>query len=82
MRHAIGTLLSGIADFRRKKHGNLCSSPHYPTAQGRIKRVCWDKQGKSLDTAAIKLFVGFYKNCVAIFYTYEKILSHKKRCEP
>ncbi len=37
LHHAVCTLLSGLADFRRKKHGNLCSSPSYPTAQGRIK---------------------------------------------
>jgi len=35
---AISTLLPGLADFRRKKHGNLCSPPlHNPTTQGRIK---------------------------------------------
>jgi hypothetical protein len=30
-------MLSGLADFRRKKHGNLCTSYHYLTTQGRIK---------------------------------------------
>ncbi|MGN8055446.1 hypothetical protein ACTJKN_04175 [Pedobacter sp. 22163] len=35
-------------------------------------------QGKSLDTATIKISVGFYKNCVAIFYTYEKQYYHIK----
>jgi hypothetical protein len=42
MLHAICSLLSGLADFRRKKHGNLCSSLHNPTAQGRIKRERWE----------------------------------------
>ena len=37
LHHAVCTLLPGLADFRRKKHGKLCSSPHNPTAQGRIK---------------------------------------------
>ena len=35
-------------------------------------------KGKSLDAAAIKISVGFYKNCVAIFYTYEKQYYHIK----
>jgi len=40
---AICTLLYGLADFRRKKHGNLYTPHHYPTDQGRIKRERWDK---------------------------------------
>jgi len=35
-------------------------------------------QDKSLDTAAVKIFVGFYKNCAAIFYTYKKQHYHIK----
>ncbi|RBQ02942.1 hypothetical protein DRW42_24465 [Pedobacter miscanthi] len=62
MQKVFAPLPSGIADFRRKKHGNLCISSHNLTAQGRIKRERWDKsQGKSLDTAAIKISVDFYK---------------------
>jgi len=37
-------MLAGIADFRRKKHGNLCTSFNYRTIQGRIKRARWDEQ--------------------------------------
>jgi len=34
------------------------------------KRERWGKaREKSLDAAAIEISVGFYKNCVAIFYT-------------
>jgi len=61
MHHAICSLLSGLADFRRKKHGNLCSSLQNPTAQGRIKAGALGiSKGKSLDAAAIKISVGFY----------------------
>jgi len=35
----------GLADFRWKKHENLCTPFSYPTAQGSIKRVRRDKQG-------------------------------------
>ena len=62
LHHAICTRLSSIADLRRKKHGNLCSPFNFPTAQGRIKRVCKDiSKGKSLEAAAIKISVAFYK---------------------
>jgi len=63
LHYAICSLLSGLADFRRKKHGNLCTPPQYPTTQGRIKaRAVWNKaMAKSLDAAAIKISVGFYK---------------------
>jgi len=37
-------MLSGLADFRRKKHGNLCTSFNYRTIQGRIKRARLDEQ--------------------------------------
>ncbi|MGQ7856897.1 hypothetical protein ACUN24_21880 [Pedobacter sp. WC2501] len=81
---AICTSLSGLADFRRKKHGNLCSPPHNPTAQGRIKAGALGiSKGESLDAAAIKISVGFYKNCVAIFYTYKNQYNHiKNGCKP
>ena len=47
--------------------------PHNPTTQGRIKAGALGiSKGKSLDAAAaIKISVGFYKNCTAIFYTYK-----------
>ncbi|KIA85958.1 hypothetical protein OC25_26610, partial [Pedobacter kyungheensis] len=38
------TLLSGIGDFRRKKHEKLCNSFHTSTAQGRSKRVRWNER--------------------------------------
>ncbi|KQR70255.1 hypothetical protein ASF92_09660 [Pedobacter sp. Leaf176] len=44
VRHAICTMLPGLADFRRKKHGNLCRSFNYRRIQGRIKRARWDEQ--------------------------------------
>ena len=34
--------------------------------------------GESLDTAAIKISVGFYKNCEAIFYAHKKQYDHIK----
>jgi hypothetical protein len=70
MHHAICTLLSGIAYFRRKKHGNQCtpSLPHSPR-QDQSESGGIELEEKSLDAAAIKISVGFYKNCAAIFYT-------------
>ncbi|GGG92543.1 hypothetical protein [Pedobacter zeae] len=45
---------------------------HNTTAQGRIKAgALAQSQSKRLDAAAIKISVGFYKNCAAIFYTYK-----------
>jgi len=62
MHYAICALLSGLADFRRKKHGNLCSPPHTPQPKAGSKRERWNKaRAKSLDAAAIKISVGFYK---------------------
>ncbi len=59
---AICTLLPGLADFRRKKHGKLRSSPHTPQPKAGSKRERWDKaRAKSLDAAAIKISVAFYK---------------------
>ncbi|MFF5380398.1 hypothetical protein ACIQXP_00215 [Pedobacter suwonensis] len=53
---------TGLADFRRKKHGNLCTTPSYhhnprqdQSGSGGIS------QAESLDAAAIKISVAFYK---------------------
>jgi hypothetical protein len=55
-------MLSGLADFRRKKHGKLCSYPfitHSPRQdQSESGGISKDK---SLDAAAIKISVAFYK---------------------
>ena len=70
--HAVCTLLTGLADFRRKKHGKLCTPFILPQPKAGSKRARWNKaKAKSLDTAANKISVAFYKNCVAIFYTDE-----------
>jgi len=70
--HAICSLLSGIGDFRRKKHENLCTShsQNHSPRQDQSGSV-GQSRGKRLDAAAIKISVGFYKNCAAIFYTYK-----------
>jgi hypothetical protein len=50
--------------------------PSYPTAQGRIKaRVVETARDESLEAAAIKISVAFYKNCAAIFYTDKSNIS-------
>jgi len=52
----------GLGDFRRKKHGNLCSPPHTSQHKAGLKRERWDKaRDESLDAAAIKISVAFYK---------------------
>jgi len=62
LHYAICTLLSGLADFRRKKHGKLCSSLHTPQPKAGSKRERWNKaMAKSLDAAANKISVAFYK---------------------
>ncbi|KQR70719.1 hypothetical protein ASF92_12230 [Pedobacter sp. Leaf176] len=61
MRPAICTSLSGIADFRRKKHGNLFSPFIKPQPKAESSGCVGDKQGESLEAAAIKIPVAFYK---------------------
>jgi len=76
MLHAICIMLSGLADFRRKKHGKLCSALHTPQPKAGSKRERWNKaRAKSLDAAANKISVAFYKNCAAIFYTYKNNMT-------
>ncbi|KIA86053.1 hypothetical protein OC25_26580 [Pedobacter kyungheensis] len=60
---------SGIGDFRRKKHEKLCTA--FPTLLPKAGASARSglNVGKRLGTAAIQVFVGFYKNCAAIFYT-------------
>jgi len=51
-----------MADFRRKKHGNLYSPPHTPHSLRQDQSGSGGvSKGKSLDAAAIKIFVAFYK---------------------
>ena len=73
MRSAPCYLLPAIRP-RRFSTEKARKSVHFPliTPQPKAgsKRERGDKQGtKSLDAAAIEISVGFYKNCVAIFYT-------------
>jgi len=47
--------------FLQEKARESLQSINQTATQGRIKRVCWDKRGKSLEAAAIKISVAFYK---------------------
>ena len=57
----ICSLLSGLADFRRKKHGNLCSPLITPQPKAESSGSGGISKGKSLDAATIKISVAFYK---------------------
>jgi hypothetical protein len=52
---------TGLADFRWKKHENLCTPFHTPQPKAGSSVRAGISKGKSLDTAAIKIFVAFYK---------------------
>ena len=61
LHHAICTLPSGIGDFRRKKHEKLCTAFPTPLPKAGLS-TCVDLSiGKRMETAAIQVFVGFYK---------------------
>ena len=61
MHPAIGIMLSGLADFRRKST-EICALPLLPPQPKAGSSGCAGiSQGKSLDTAAIKISVDFYK---------------------
>ena len=55
-------MLPGFADFRRKSTESFALTPHTPQPKAGSKRERWDKaKPKSLDAAANKISVGFYK---------------------
>ena len=70
MHLAISSLLPASQIFAGKSTEIFAVPLITPQPKAGSKRERWDKaRAKSLYAAAIKISVGFYKNCVAILYT-------------